>query len=102
MNTVVPAPHASSQSAGQDHCFVERPTCRHSSDSKVVPQILCLPGFGGLQSRPHMNYWYYFWIANFILAGSAFAVITVIVLVRGLGDLRQMLANLRAEVRRPQ
>ena len=49
-----------------------------------------------------MNYWYYFWIANFILAGSAFAVITVIVLLRGLGDLRHMLANLRAEVQRPE
>jgi len=49
-----------------------------------------------------MNYWYYFWIANFILAGSTFAIITVIVLVRGLGDLRQMLANLRSEVQPPQ
>ncbi len=61
-----------------------------------------LPGLGGLQSPPRMNYWYYFWIANFILAGSAFAVITVIVLLRGLGDLRHMLANLRAEVQRPE
>lgn len=49
-----------------------------------------------------MNGWYYFWVANFVLAGSAFAVITVIVLVRGLRDLRDMFAGLRAEVRREQ
>jgi len=49
-----------------------------------------------------MNYWYYFWIANFVLAGSAFAAITLIVLVRGLRDLRDMFANLRAEAQRPQ
>ena len=55
-----------------------------------------------LQSRPTMNAWYYFWVANFVLAGSAFAVITVIVLVRGLRDLREMFANLRAERQRPR
>jgi len=49
-----------------------------------------------------MNGWYYFWVANFVLAGSAFAVITVIVLVRGLRDLRDMFAGLRAEARREQ
>ena len=49
-----------------------------------------------------MNGWYYFWVANFVLAGSAFAVITVIVLVRGLRDLRDMFAGLRAEARRDQ
>jgi len=47
-----------------------------------------------------MNGWYYFWMANFLLAGSAFAVITVIVLVRGLRDLREMFANLRSEAQR--
>ena len=41
-----------------------------------------------------MNGWYYFWMANFVLAGSAFAMITVIVLVRGLRDLREMFAGL--------
>ena len=46
--------------------------------------------------------WYYFWMANFVVAGSAFAVITVIVLVRGLRDLREMFANLRSEAHRPQ
>ena len=49
-----------------------------------------------------MNAWYYFWMANFLVAGSAFAVITVTVLVRGLRDLREMFANLRAEAQRPR
>jgi hypothetical protein len=49
-----------------------------------------------------MNGWYYFWVANFLLAGSAFAVITLIVLVLGLRDLREMFAGLRAEAQRPQ
>ena len=44
-----------------------------------------------------MTAWYYFWMACFFLAGSAFAVIAAIVLVRGIDDLRQMLAGLRAE-----
>ncbi len=43
-----------------------------------------------------MTYWYYFWVGNFILAGSAFVVITLVVLVRGIGDLREMFARLRA------
>ncbi len=49
-----------------------------------------------------MNGWYYFWMANLLLAGSAFAVITVIVLVRGQRDLREMFVNLRAEAQRPR
>ena len=49
-----------------------------------------------------MNGWYYFWVANFLLAGSAFAVITIIVLVLGVRDLREMFANLRAEAHRAQ
>lgn len=49
-----------------------------------------------------MNGWYYFWMANLVLAGSAFAVITLIVLVRGLRDLHEMFANLRAEAQRPR
>jgi hypothetical protein len=47
-----------------------------------------------------MNAWYYFWMANFFVAGSGFAIITLIVLVRGLKDLREMFAGLRAEARR--
>lgn len=49
-----------------------------------------------------MNAWYEFWMANFFVAGSAFAVITVIVLVRGLGDLRQMFTDLRKQARHPR
>lgn len=41
--------------------------------------------------------WYYFWIACFFAAGSAFAFIAVVVMVRGIADLRQMFAGLRAE-----
>ena len=44
-----------------------------------------------------MTAWYYFWMASFLLAGSAFAIIAAIVLVRGIADLRQMLTGLRAE-----
>lgn len=44
-----------------------------------------------------MQAWYDFWMASFVLAGSAFAIIAAIVLVRGIGDLRQMLAGLRKE-----
>jgi hypothetical protein len=42
-----------------------------------------------------MGFWYYFWTINFIVAGSAFALITVIVLVRGSKDLRSMFARLK-------
>ena len=49
-----------------------------------------------------MHNWYLFWMANFILAGSAFAIITLIVMVRGLRDLREMFAGLRAEAQRRQ
>jgi hypothetical protein len=47
-----------------------------------------------------MTAWYFFWMANFVIAGTAFAVIAVIVLIRGLKDLREMFAGLRAEVNR--
>ena len=40
-------------------------------------------------------FWYYFWVVNFVVAGSAFVIITLIVLVRGIGDLRRMFATLR-------
>lgn len=39
--------------------------------------------------------WYYFWVANFVIAGSAFVIITLIVLVGGIRDLRYMFAKLR-------
>ena len=43
-----------------------------------------------------MKGWYYFWIANFAIAGSAFVIITLIVLVRGSQDLRKMFARLKS------
>jgi hypothetical protein len=47
-----------------------------------------------------MDAWYYFWMANFLVAGSAFAAIALIVLVLGFKDLRDMFRNLRAEAGR--
>jgi hypothetical protein len=41
-----------------------------------------------------MKYWYYFWLICFVLAGSAFGVIALIVLVGGIKDLRHMFAKL--------
>jgi hypothetical protein len=41
-----------------------------------------------------MHGWFVFWTLNFIVAGSAFALIAIIVLVRGLTDMRQMFARL--------
>ena len=46
-----------------------------------------------------MKYWFDFWIACFILAGSAFALIALIVLVRGAADLRQMFTRFEAHTR---
>jgi hypothetical protein len=43
-----------------------------------------------------MRAWYYFWVLNFVVAGSAFFIIAVIVTIRGVGDLREMFARLRA------
>lgn len=43
-----------------------------------------------------MKAWYYFWVLNFIVAGSAFFIIAVIVTIRGVGDLREMFKRLRA------
>jgi hypothetical protein len=42
-----------------------------------------------------MEYWYYFWIANFLAAGCGFVIITLVVLVRGVAEFRQMFAELR-------
>jgi hypothetical protein len=47
------------------------------------------------QVGQRMGFWYYFWTANFIVAGSSFALITLVVMVRGSQDLRNMLRSLR-------
>lgn len=49
---------------------------------------------------PVIAVWYVVWMTCFFVAGSAFAVIAAIVTVRGIGDLRQMLRDLRANRRR--
>jgi hypothetical protein len=41
------------------------------------------------------HYWYLFWTANLVIAGSAFFIITVVVMIRGIGDLKGMFARLR-------
>ncbi len=42
-----------------------------------------------------MSFWAGFWTINFIVAGSAFALIAAVVAIRGVADLRAMLAALR-------
>lgn len=42
-----------------------------------------------------MDYWYYFWIANFLVAGCGFVVISLVVLVHGIAELKQLFAELR-------
>jgi hypothetical protein len=44
-----------------------------------------------------MGFWYYFWTANFIVAGSSFVLITLVVMVRGSKDLLDMLSRLKNE-----
>ena len=41
------------------------------------------------------HYWFLFWTANLVIAGSAFFIITVVVLIRGIGDLKEMFDRLR-------
>jgi UPF0716 family protein affecting phage T7 exclusion len=43
-----------------------------------------------------MGFWSGFWTVNFIIAGTAFVGIAAVVAVRGVADLRNMLADLRA------
>ena len=42
-----------------------------------------------------MKFWYWFWMINFAVSSTAFAVIAAIVTVRGVRDLREMLVRLR-------
>jgi len=44
-----------------------------------------------------MSFWADFWTLNFIVAGGAFALIALVVAIRGVADLRAMLAALREE-----
>ena len=42
----------------------------------------------------HVNNWYYFWTLNFIVAGSVFCIIAIIVCIRGVKDLKRMFSRL--------
>jgi len=44
-----------------------------------------------------MTYWYYFWMFDFAVAGSAFVIILAIVAVRGFADLLAMFKLLEEE-----
>jgi hypothetical protein len=35
--------------------------------------------------------WFYFWTLSFVVAGTSFVFIAAVVLVRGVGDLRDMI-----------
>jgi hypothetical protein len=41
-----------------------------------------------------MNAWMYFWAVWLVISGAAFAIITLIVAVKGFQDLRSMFAGL--------
>jgi hypothetical protein len=38
--------------------------------------------------------WWYFWTFCFVVAGASFFAIAVVVMVRGAGDLRKMIAHI--------
>lgn len=44
-----------------------------------------------------MKIWEIFWVVCLIVAGGAFAVITAIVIIKGIPDLREMLRQLRRQ-----
>ncbi len=44
-----------------------------------------------------MTYWYYFWIFDFAVAGTAFVFILLLVAVRGFTDLLSMFKQLDEE-----
>jgi hypothetical protein len=44
-----------------------------------------------------MTYWYYFWTFDFVVAGSAFVIILLLVAVRGFADLKAMFRSLDQE-----
>jgi hypothetical protein len=46
-----------------------------------------------------MRYWELFWMFSILVAGGAFAFITVVVTVKGGKDMREMIARLRDQKR---
>lgn len=49
-----------------------------------------------------MTMWQWFWWICFVVAGSSFAIIAVVVAVLGVRDLREMIGILEQEKREPQ
>jgi hypothetical protein len=49
-----------------------------------------------------MGFWAAFWTLNFIVAGGAFALIALVVAIRGVADLKAMLSALRDEQASPR
>ena len=49
-----------------------------------------------------MTYWYYFWVFDFAVAGTAFVFILLIVAVKGLADLLSMFRLLEQEQNEPK
>ena len=44
-----------------------------------------------------MNLWLYFWTFSLIVAGAAFAFITVVVTIKGASDLREWFSSLQRQ-----
>lgn len=44
-----------------------------------------------------MKYWEFFWTLCLMVAGATFAAITLVVIIRGVPDLREMLRQLRRQ-----
>jgi hypothetical protein len=44
-----------------------------------------------------MEFWKAFWSVALLVAGSGFALITLVVILKGGGDLRKMLSGLKAK-----
>ena len=42
-----------------------------------------------------MSFWKTFWAAALLIAGSGFALVTLVVILKGSGDLRAMLTGLK-------
>ena len=45
-----------------------------------------------------MKFWQLFWTLNLLVAGTAFAFITIVVSVKGVKDLRQWFGNLSRQM----
>jgi hypothetical protein len=60
------------------------------------------PGLQSPRKGCVVKIWYYFWTSSFVLAGAAFVVIALIVLVRGITDMRQMFSKLQTHAASPQ